>query len=171
MTLLIRPQSPSDDAAVRAVLHASFPTPAEARLVDLLRAHGKILADCVAEVDGRVVGCILFSPVEIVDPPCAAAGAGLAPLAVLPFKRKQGIGSRLVREGLDACRRKGLPYAVVLGDPSYYRRFGFEAASRHGLRNEYGVDEEFRVLELAAGRLPGGGGLVKYAPEFAEMPA
>jgi putative acetyltransferase len=56
---------------------------------------------------------------------------------------------------------------VVLGDPAYYRTFGFERASVRGLGNEYGTDEEFMVLELRAGGLPPAG-IVRYAPEFAE---
>jgi putative acetyltransferase len=168
MNIVIRPELPADDAAVRAVLHAAFPTPTESRLVDLLRTHGKVLASLVAEVDGRVAGQILFSPVRIEDPPADAPGAGLAPVSVLPFMQKQGIGGRLVRNGIETCRQMGFPFAVVLGEPPFYRRFGFVPASRYGLRNDYGVDAEFMAVELRAGGFPPGGGRVTYAREFIE---
>ena len=78
-----------------------------------------------------------------------------------------GVGSRLIEAGLEACRAAGLPFVVVLGHEGYYPRFGFRRASERGLGNEYGADEAFMVLELRPGSLPSGGGLVRYAPEFA----
>ena len=118
--------------------------------------------------DGLVVGHVLFSPVELLDgrgddPP---AVAGLAPVAVLPEHQGRGIGSRLVRDGLEACRGAGYGAAVVLGEPGYYSRFGFERASAKGLGNEYGADEHFMAVELADGALGGAGGTVRYRKEF-----
>ena len=169
MRISIRPEKPSDADAVCAVLEAAFPTKTESRLVNLLREHGKAQVSLVAEVDGKVVGHILFSPVSADSPAGTVWGTGLAPIAVLPSRQRQGIGKRLMEEGLAACRRAGFAFAVVLGDPEYYHRSGFERAGRYGLRNEYGVDEEFMALELRPGGLPNGGGLVKYAPEFAQL--
>jgi putative acetyltransferase len=163
----VRPEQPTDAAAVRQVHASAFPSPAEARLVDRLREGGKALVALVAEVDGAVVGHIVFSPVAV-EPPADGQGVGLAPLAVLPGHQRRGIGTRLVEEGLAACRRAGYPFVVVLGHPGYYPRFGFRRAAARGLRNEYGADEAFMVLELRAGSLPPGGGLVRYGPEFAE---
>ena len=79
----------------------------------------------------------------------------------------EGIGGRLIREGLAACERAGYGFVVVLGWPEYYPRFGFIRADRRGLGNEYGADEEFMVLELRSGSIPENGGLVRYGPEFA----
>ncbi|HEX2989894.1 MAG TPA: N-acetyltransferase, partial [Anaerolineales bacterium] len=95
-------------------------------------------------------------------------GLGLAPVAVHPEVQSQGIGSQLIREGLRVCKEMGFDYCVVLGGPKYYRRFGFEKASLHGLQNEYGVDEEFMVIRFENGSPPAAmpGTLVKYAPEF-----
>jgi putative acetyltransferase len=164
----IRPEQTNDAAAIRAVHCAAFATDAEARLVDRLRIGGQARLSLVAETAGGVVGHILFSPVSVVGTSAICWGLGLAPLAVLPAHQHRGVGSALTREGLAACRREGCAFVVVLGDPSYYPRFGFHRASAAGLRNEYGKDEAFMVLELQPGSLPLGGGLVKYGPEFAE---
>jgi putative acetyltransferase len=94
-------------------------------------------------------------------------GAGLAPLSVLPEWQRQGIGSLLVNEGIAAVRTAGLGFVVVLGEPAYYSRFGFVAASRWGMSDEYGGGDAFQAMEMAPGAIPAGGGLVKYAPEFA----
>jgi putative acetyltransferase len=160
---------PADLAAVRRVHEAAFPTPAEARLVDQLRAQGRALVSLVAEQAGEVVGHILFSPIEVEGVSLLRLAVGLAPVAVLPSCQRQGVGSRLVRDGLEACRGLGCGFVVVLGEPGYYGRFGFGRASRWGLRNEYGADDAFQVIELVPGSIPSSGGLVKYAPEFAEL--
>ena len=93
----------------------------------------------------------------------------MAPLAVLPAFQRRGVGTRLTQAGLEACRAAGFPFVVVLGEPDFYRRFEFQKASARGLRNAYGVDDPFMVIELRSASLPPGGGLVKYAPEFADL--
>jgi putative acetyltransferase len=113
------------------------------------------------------VGYVAFSPVRIDEETIAGIGLGLAPVAVHPDRQGRGIGGRLVREGLAACRRAGYGFVVVLGAPAYYRRFGFDRADLRGLGNEYGADEAFMVLELRDGAIPGRGGVVRYGPEFA----
>jgi putative acetyltransferase len=142
----------------------------EARLVELLHAAGAAPVSLVAtsKPNGRVVGHVLFSPVELLDgrgydPP---AMAGLAPIAVLPEHQGRGIGSRLMRAGLESCREACYDAAVVLGEPGYYSRFGFERASAKALGNEYGVDEHFMVAELREGALSGVRGTVRYRKEF-----
>ncbi len=167
--LVIRPECDADVATIRAVHEAAFPTPAEAMLVDLLRKNGKARISLVSEDAGSVVGHILFSPVEIAaDDGTRMIGLGLAPLAVLPEFQRRGIGSRLVLDGLAECRRQRQPFVVVLGHTEFYPRFGFERASRRGIRNEYGADEVFMVLEVHAGSLPAAG-LAKYGAEFAKL--
>jgi putative acetyltransferase len=165
MVISIRPEQPTDAAAIQRVLEAAFPTAAEAHLVERLRAGGHLRISLVAEVDDQIVGQIAFSPVEIEG--AAVEGIGLAPLAVLPEFQRQGIGSQLVHEGLAACQRAGSGFVVVLGEPEYYQRFGFTRADRRGLGNEYGADEAFMVLELRSGSIPEDGGLIRYGPEFA----
>ena len=164
----IRPERPDDVAAVRRVHEAAFPTSAEANLVERLRASGKAAVALVAEDGGQIVGHILFSPVAF-DPPVAVVAFGLAPMAVLPDYWKHGVGRRLVQNGLAECHARSACLVMVLGEPDYYRRFGFERASRHGLRNEFGAEEAFMVFMLEARAHPPPGTLVKYAPEFAGL--
>lgn len=97
------------------------------------------------------------------------SGLGLAPLAVLSAHRRAGVGAQLVRLGIDGCRGAGVGFVVVLGDPEYYGRFGFQPASRFGLEDEYGGGAAFQALELLAGSIPAAGGLVQYAPEFGAL--
>lgn len=165
--MTIRAETPRDAAAIHAVNAAAFPTPAEADLVDRLRAAGALTVSLAAESDGRVVGAIAFSPVTIDGSP--TQGLGLAPVAVHPDRRQQGIGSALIRSGLEECRVRGAAFVVVLGEPEFYSRFGFAAASRFGLSNEYGVDEPFQAMELRSGALEGVRGLVRYHAEFAKL--
>jgi putative acetyltransferase len=162
----IRPERFDDAAAIYAVHASSFPTDAEARLVDLLRAADRLSVSLVAEVSGSVVGHVAFSPVTVSS---GATGAGLAPVAVAEAHRRRGIAAELVRAGLGACRDAGFGWAVVLGEPAYYARFGFRPAREFGLSDEYGGGSAFQAVELVAGALPAGVGLVRYAPEFASL--
>ena len=167
--VIVREEGPGDAESVRAVVEAAFPTPAEARLVDLLRARRKTTVSLVAEADGRIVGLVLFSPVTIETPGgVVAAGLGLAPVAVHPARQRKGIGRRLIEQGIAACRGMKQPFVVVLGDPSYYQRFGFRPARLWGIANEYQAEDEFMVVELRPGSVPEGGGLAKYTAEFAD---
>ena len=166
----IRPEQPSDEAAVRDVLLRAFDGPAEAGLVDRLRAAGAATVSLVAELEGVVVGYILFSPVEIEGAESNASGVGLAPMAVLPDHQRSGIGSELVRAGLARCRELGEVRVVVLGHPTYYPRFGFVPASTFGIGSEYDVpDDVFMAQELEPGALEGVRGTAHYRPEFGEM--
>jgi putative acetyltransferase len=163
---VIRSEEPADADTTRAVHRAAFPTPAESALVDDLRQSGRLTVSLVAIEDGQVVGHVAFSPVTVAG---SSAGLGLAPVAVLPGSQRQGVGASLVRAGLAACRAAAVPFVVVLGSPHYYGRFGFEAASRWGLSDEYGGGAAFQALELVPGSIPVNAGLVKYAPEFSRF--
>ena len=163
MEYIIREEQAGDVDQVRALLLAVFPTEAESKLVDALRANGKAVISLVAVSGEEVAGHILFSAVTT-SPPGAAKGIGLAPVSVLPGSQGQGIGSQLVLAGLQLCRQLEFDYCVVLGSPQYYQRFGFDTAGRHGLENEYGADAEFMVVQFTSKRAAG---LLRYAPEFA----
>ena len=175
--IIVRDEAEADAPAVRQLNELAFGRTEEALLVDALRAAARPHVSLVACEDGEVVGHIFFSPVTIEpDEPVAAKAAaaatamGLAPMAVLPQYQNRGIGSQLVREGLQACLSLGCGVVVVLGHPDYYPRFGFVPASRKGLRCEYDVpDEVFMATELTPGALAGVRGLVKYHPEFAKV--
>jgi putative acetyltransferase len=165
----IRPEQPQDTAAVRQVLVNAFPSRAEADLVESLRAGGKIEVSLVAEIDGDIIGHVAFTRVNF-DPPLNHLAYGLGPLAVVPGHERHAVGRRLVQNGLAACHARDACMVVVLGDFRYYSRFGFEPASRHGLRNEFGVEESFMVFMLEAQAHPPPATLVRYATEFATLP-
>jgi putative acetyltransferase len=164
----VRAESPRDSAAVYEVNRAAFGRLGEAVLVDALREAGASLVSMVAAEDGAVVGHVLFSPVSVEPEPLDEFRAvGLAPLAVLPARQRRGVGSDLVESGIEECRRLGYDAIFVLGDPAYYRRFGFAPAAARGLRCGFPVPEEaFMVAELKPGALNGTRGLVRYLPEF-----
>lgn len=152
---------------IHHVVQQAFGRAAEANLVDALRRNGKAKISLVAEDNGRVIGHILFSEVTLEG---QLTGIGLAPMAVSPERQNEGIGSRLVEEGLKQCRQTVYPFAVVLGHPEFYPRFGFVPASRFGVKSEYDVrDEVFMALELEKGSLAGFAGIVRYQPEFNEV--
>lgn len=163
----IRAETEADGAGVRAVNEAAFETPAEADLVEALRRKDVSLVSLVAEIEGGVVGHILFSPVSLTGHGHLKL-MGLAPMAVVPDHQCKGIGSALVREGLARCKDLGYCAVVVVGHAEYYPRFGFVPAHRHGLRCEYEVPADvFMVAELEAGALNGASGLVRYDDAFA----
>ncbi|MEK6301419.1 MAG: N-acetyltransferase [Acidobacteriota bacterium] len=166
----IRPESPEDHAAIRRVIELAFGQSSEADLVEALRIHASPHISLVAERDGELVGHIFFSPVSIESETDDFAAMGLAPLAVLPDHQNKGIGSELVRAGLNECLRIGHEVVVVLGHSHYYPRFGFVPASKRGIRSEYDVpDDVFMVAELTPGALSGRKGLVKYHPSFSAV--
>jgi putative acetyltransferase len=168
--MTVRPEKPEDIPAIRIVNRRAFGGAAEADLVDALRRNGKTVISLVAEDDGLIVGHVFFSLVAIQSKGAGFTGVGLAPLAVIPERQNQAIGSTLVEHGLRRCREEGHPYVVVLGHPDYYPRFGFVPASRFGIKSEYDVaDEVFMVMELREGALNGRAGVAKYQPEFNEV--
>ena len=164
--MIIRREALEDSGAIFAVNAAAFETSSEADLVEALREHARPTVSLVAQLDGRVVGHILFSPV-IAEANHSLRIMGLGPMAVTPEHQGEGIGSALVRAGLDACRALGACAVVVLGHPRYYPRFGCQPASRFGIHCEYDVpDEAFMALELKADSLRGLSGRVSYHEAF-----
>src|SRR5687767_1467058 len=123
--MLIRSESPSDIPAIHEVVRAAFGQDDEAVLVDALRDGGYLRVSLVAELDDKIVGHVLFSELPIVTESGVVPALSIAPLAVVPELQKRGIGSELMRRGLDACREAGHRIVVVLGHPEYYPRFGF----------------------------------------------
>jgi|SRR5882724_8591774 len=164
--MVIREERQGDAERIRGVNLAAFETSTEADLVDALRRDATPLVSLVAEDDQNVMGHILFSPVTLASAPGLTL-MGLAPMAVVPSRQRQGVGTALVREGLERCRQLNAAAVVVLGHPEYYPRFGFVPAIRLSLRSEYDVPEEtFMVRELRDGVLRGLSGTVRYHPVF-----
>ena len=168
--ITIRAERPEDISHVRHINELAFGQPVEARLVDTLRQVCPDALSLVAE-DGDVVGHILFTPVVAENGAERIVGMGLAPMAVLPDRQRQGIGIQLVERGLGILRERGCPFVVVVGHPEYYPRFGFERASRHGLSSQWeGVsDEAFMVLVLDVDAMAGVWGVARYRTEFDEV--
>jgi putative acetyltransferase len=167
MDYLIRTERPGDMRAIHELLASVFPTDQEALLVERLRQAGRLIISLVAEFEGRLVGHIAFSPVTIKHSEEIVTGAGLAPLALHLLWQRRGIAARLVAQGLTDCEQAAIGFVVVLGEPDYYRRFGFQTASRHGVTNVYGIDEPFMLMELRADSVKPG--IAHYAPEFAAL--
>jgi putative acetyltransferase len=167
--MLIRNEERRDWAAVHAVNESAFGTPAEANLVDALREHAHPIVSLVAEDNETIVGHIMFSPVSLSGHP-GLEMMGLAPMAIAPGHQRKGIGSALVRAGLEQCKQMGCVAVVVLGHPAFYPRFGFSASTRFGIGSEYKVPEEvFMATELRPGALHDKAGTVKYHAAFSDL--
>ncbi len=127
MSVLIRLERASDRNAICSVSQAAFGGDAEARLADELRQGGFVCVSLVAEINGQVVGYMIFSRVRIHTATGKVDAIALAPMAVLPDYQRQRIGSKLLSVGLVACRADGHGIALVLGHPEFYCRFGFSS--------------------------------------------
>ena len=166
----IRVENKEDVLQVRTLNNKAFGQPAEANIVDKLRHACPEYLSLVAEDGKIIVGHILFTPTVIEDSGREVQGMGLAPMAVIPDRQRQGIGSMLVRRGLQILRDRGCPFVIVLGHPEYYPRFGFEPASKHHLKSQWdGVpDEAFMILVFDRDSLQNAGGVARYRDEFDE---
>jgi putative acetyltransferase len=169
----IRPETLADFAAIDALLVAAFGREgaprAEADLVLALRALPGFdpALSLVAEGGGRVAGYLLFTPVVIETPGGGEPSLGLAPLATHRAFAGGFAGSALVREGHRRAAQARYRSVIVLGDPRYYGRFGFQPASRWGIRAPWPVPSRaFQALELVPGALEGVSGLVRYPAPF-----
>ena len=171
MAIIVRPETPGDVASIRRINESAFQQSAEADLVDRLRAACPDALSFVADVDGATVGHILFSPVGVECDGRRVVGQGLAPMAVQPDRQRQGIGSALVRRGLDEIRATGCPFVVVVGHPEYYPRFGFVPASSRGLRSQRDgmPDAAFMIRVFDEDAMAGIAGIARYRDEFDEV--
>jgi len=167
--ITIRPETAEDYAAIHEVNLLAFGQEVEPRLVKNLRRLPDFIAELslVAVEAGRVVGHILFSPFVIETKDGTVPALTLAPLAVRPEFQNRGVGSELVRDGLERCRILGHKIVVVVGHPEYYPRFGFSPARARGLEAPFPVpDEAFMVLELVPSALDGVAGIIRFPPPF-----
>jgi len=165
--ITIRNENYQDIPAIRWVNELAFESNAEADLVEALRVSGAPLISLVAQEGDQVVGHIMFSPVTIQSEKESFSAAGLGPMAVLPDWQGKGIGSQLVRRGLEECRLAGYQAAVVLGHPWFYPHFGFMPSVQWGIRWEHEAPEEaFMALELIPRSLAGRSGIVKFMSQF-----
>jgi putative acetyltransferase len=163
--MLIRAERASDFLQISELIAAAFAKhpfskQTEVFIVRELRAAKALTLSLVAEIDNRVVGHIAFSPVEFSDN--AQGWFGLGPIAVLPELQRQGVGTALLREGLRQLEELGAQGCVLVGDPGFYERFGFQSSTSFTLP---GVPKEnILALALAPGEIPSGE--VRFHPAF-----
>jgi putative acetyltransferase len=160
----IRPEQPEDIAVIRQVIEVAFApkeysSRTEVVIVDALRGAGALTVSLVAVIGGEVVGHVAFSPVTIDGE--HRCWYGLGPVSVKPSRQKQGIGGKLIREGLARLAKIDAKGCVVLGDPGYYKRFGFD--NDPGLRFEEAPPEYFMRLVFDG---PAPSGRVAYHDGF-----
>ena len=166
----VRFERSEDIPQVRYVNLKAFEQPTEANIVDKLRQSCSDALFLVAEEDGKIVGHIAFTPVVIESRKAKTEGMGLAPMAVLPGLQRRGVGSKLVREGLEILRKRDCPFVIVLGHPEYYPRFGFEPTSKYNIKCQWqGIpDEAFMIIVFDLNTLRNASGVAKYRAEFDE---
>jgi putative acetyltransferase len=160
--MLIRAEEPTDIADIRNVVEEAFPKPLEAWLVDQLRADGSSVISLVAVDGGKIVGHVQFS--NMVAP---FRALGLGPVSVMPNRQRSGIGSQMIHAGLKHAADAGWEGVFVLGNPKYYRRFGFSPDRARGFESPYS-GEHFMLLSLNGDRCLTVG-KVNYAPAFAAL--
>ena len=172
MKLSIRPEQPSDIAGIHELNKTAFGQDNEANLVDLLRESEHFVPELslVAIADAGIIGYILFSKVTIANGDNRHQTLALAPIAIHPAFQKQGIGSKLITQGLQLARELGFTSVIVLGHEQYYPRFGFLPASRWGIRPPIDVPSNvFMAIELVPGSLANISGIVEYPVEFSTI--
>lgn len=153
--MLIRAETAGDEVAVERLLQLAFDTPAEARLVKALRVSRALTVALVGERNGSLVGAIHVSPMTLSPSHPGVRSYALAPLAVAPACQRQGLGSLLVRAAIRELIELRADALLVLGEPHWYQRFGFEPAANYQISCRYPVPPEyFMVLPLRAGRMP-----------------
>lgn len=168
-----RRSQPGDRAAILALHAEAFGADGGPQIVGLVEAmlvdpSAQPCLSLVAELDGAIVGHVMFTPVAI----GSLNARVLAPLAVAPAHQRRGVGSSLVRQGLRRLIDDGLDAAFVLGDPQYYARFGCDVAADRGLRAPHDLPDEWRdawrVWELRDGALDGVSGAVRVADSITD---
>jgi predicted N-acetyltransferase YhbS len=165
MEVVIRSEIPEDFEKISKVIEASFNQKNEAILVNKLRNTKEYLPDLslVALVDDVIVGQILFYPIPMMDEVTLI----LAPMCVKPELQRKGIGKKLVKEGLDKAKELGYGSVIVVGHPDYYPKFGFQKASKWGIKLTFEVPEEaFMAMELRRDSLKDQGGLVELPQPY-----
>jgi len=135
----------------------------EAEVVERLRRENAISVSLVAESEGVVIGQVVISPAHASDG--AIGWHALGPLAVLPAFQRRGVGSRLVRAGLHSIALSGANGCILLGNPAYYSRFGFEVSPSNA---PDGIPAQYFMVKLL-GPQPKPCGAISFHRAF--MPA
>ncbi len=171
MTIAIRPATGEDVPAIDALLRATFPYPHEADLVRDLCVAGDMVLTIVAhdEAAAGLAGAVVFSRMEVSVAGRAVPAVALAPLAVAPDYRRQGVAEALVQAAHERLETAGVVLSFVLGDPAFYTRFGYDPAVARNFASSYAGDQ-FMALPLQGGLVPCGvREVARHAPAFAQL--
>ena len=142
-------EQPNHIADVREVVRAAFGHEDEAVLVDQLRLAGALAVSMVVVVESELVAHAAASPMSWVNGRHRINVWALAPVSVKPDKQRMGYGSQVVRATIERCRASDADVLTVLGNPKYYGRFGFQPASRWGLKiDDADFGDAFMAMEL-----------------------
>jgi len=161
--MIVRLETTGDVVAIRAVEEAAFLQSAEAQLVEDLRDAGDSVFSLVAVEGETVIGHAMFSRLKAPFPALA-----LAPVAVRPERQRTGVGSRLIREGIARSEAAGWSGIFVLGDPVFYRRFGFDVGKASGFISPY-AGPHLMALSLGGNELSTSTGSILHASAFAKL--
>ncbi|MEA2015596.1 MAG: N-acetyltransferase [Actinomycetota bacterium] len=170
MNISIKKEEKKDYKGIYKVNKLAFGQENESQLVEKIRKGDKFIPELslVAEASGRVVGHILFSEIKI-SGSSVFKTLMLAPMAVAPEFQRQGIGTKLIKRGMELASELGYDSIIVVGHKEYYPGFGFKKASSWNIKFPFKVpDEAFMAVELAGGALEGKSGTVIYPDEFKE---
>lgn len=175
-TVVLRQEQASDFEAVFEVIRRAFEKEEysdqrEQYLVERLRNSSAFIPELsiVAETEGKVVGHILMTKIQIKDKDATHPSLALAPVSVLPEFQGKGIGARLIHKAHEVADSLGFSSSVLLGHEKYYPRFGYERTDKYNIRLPFPAPpENCMVKSLRAGGLEGVEGMVEYAEEFFE---
>lgn len=171
----IRKETPEDyreviELTARAFENMPFADGDEDKLVERLRKAPNFISELslVAELEGKIVGHILFTPAIIDNEQKQFLTLVLGPVSVLPEFQKRGIGGKLIKAGHKKALECGFDSVILLGHPEYYPRFGYKPASGWGIKTHYQLpsDDVFMAAELAENALKDVSGMVIFPPEF-----
>lgn len=171
MKLSVRPETSEDHEAIRDVNMRAFGRPVEALIVERVRSTSAFLPELslVAEQDGRIVGHVLFSEAVIEGVAERWTVLALGPVAVIPERQRQGVGSLMIETGLKWSAELGYRAVLLIGHPGYYPRFGFVPAKAHEIEPRFSVpDDVFMVRLLRLDGLEGVQGAFAFPPAFDE---
>ncbi len=172
--IIIRKERTSDHQAVNDITRLAFEQDAEATLIDRLRSNEHAFIpdlSLVAAIGPDVIGHMLFTKIYIVDDNQREfTSLALAPVSVAPAFQNRGVGSMLIKHGLEVATQLGYTSVIVLGHEHYYPRFGFYPAKKWGINPPFDVPENaFMAMELVEDGLTDVSGTVHYPPEFEEL--
>lgn len=167
--MLIRKEESKDYEIIYSVVKAAFDSAEhsdgnEHDLVNALREGEAFIPDLslVAEMDGKIVGHIMFTRAEVGD----AVVLALAPLSVLPEYQRKGIGMSLIKEGHNIADKLGYEYSIVLGSEKYYPKAGYVPADSFGIKPPFNVpNENFMACKIKE-NVSDICGVIRYAKEF-----